>query len=55
MADEAGAQESANKPTLAELNGMDKAAFVRVLGSIFEHSPWVAERAFEHGSRLRAS
>src|SRR5689334_20280145 len=26
---------------------MDKAAFVAAFGGIFEHSPWVAERAFE--------
>ena len=32
--------------TLAEINSMDKPAFVGVLGGIFEHSPWVAERAF---------
>jgi 2-oxo-4-hydroxy-4-carboxy-5-ureidoimidazoline decarboxylase len=29
--------------TLAELNAMERAAFVATLGSIFEHSPWVAE------------
>lgn len=33
--------------TLAELNAMDRAPFVRALGGIFEHSPWVAERAFD--------
>jgi 2-oxo-4-hydroxy-4-carboxy-5-ureidoimidazoline decarboxylase len=32
--------------TLVELNGMAKAAFVRELGGVFEHSAWVAERAF---------
>jgi len=32
--------------TLAEINGMEKEAFVGALGGIFEHSPWVAERAF---------
>jgi 2-oxo-4-hydroxy-4-carboxy-5-ureidoimidazoline decarboxylase len=32
--------------TLAELNGMDRARFTESLGAIFEHSPWVAERAF---------
>ena len=31
--------------TLAELNAMDRAAFVALLGGIFEHSPWVAEMA----------
>jgi len=32
--------------TLAELNATDRAAFVAALGGIFEHSPWVAARAF---------
>jgi len=32
--------------TLAELNATDRATFVAVLGGIFEHSPWVAARAF---------
>lgn len=32
--------------TLAEINAMDEDAFVRTLGGIFEHSPWVAQRAF---------
>jgi 2-oxo-4-hydroxy-4-carboxy-5-ureidoimidazoline decarboxylase len=32
--------------TLAELNATDREAFVAVLGGIFEHSPWVAARAF---------
>ena len=31
--------------TLAELNAMPAAAFTARLGAIFEHSPWVAERA----------
>ncbi len=31
--------------TLADLNAMDRAAFVGALGGIFEHAPWVAERA----------
>ena len=33
--------------TLAELNAADRAGFVAALGEIFEHSPWVAERAFD--------
>jgi OHCU decarboxylase len=33
--------------TIAELNLLDRAAFVDAVGWIFEHSPWVAERAFE--------
>ncbi len=28
-------------------SAMHKAAFVRAFGSIFEHSPWIAERAFD--------
>lgn len=33
------------KPTLAELNASDPAGFVAAVGDIFEHAPWVAERA----------
>ena len=32
--------------TLAAINGLDRAGFVAALGGIFEHSPWVAERAW---------
>lgn len=32
--------------TLAELNAMDRAGFVAAIGWVFEHSPWVADRAF---------
>ncbi len=35
--------------TIAELNGLDQATFVDAIGWIFEHSPWVAERAFQPG------
>jgi 2-oxo-4-hydroxy-4-carboxy-5-ureidoimidazoline decarboxylase len=38
---------------LETLNGMDRAEFVRALGTVFESSPWVAERAW--GSRPFAS
>src|SRR4051812_14555540 len=31
-------------PKLAELNAMDRIEFVRVVGPVFEHSPWVAAR-----------
>lgn len=34
--------------TLDELNGSDRDAFVAALGSIFEASPWAAERAWRH-------
>lgn len=32
---------------IADLNTLDRAAFVATLGGIFEHSPWVAERAVD--------
>jgi 2-oxo-4-hydroxy-4-carboxy-5-ureidoimidazoline decarboxylase len=32
--------------TLADLNTTDRDRFVRALGSVFEDSPWVAERAW---------
>ena len=38
---------------LADLNRMDRGAFVTALGGVFEHSPWVAERCF--GDRPFAS
>lgn len=31
---------------LAAVNGLDRAAFVALLGGVFEHAPWVAERAY---------
>ena len=33
--------------TLSDLNAMDQAAFTAALGGIFEHSPWIAERAWD--------
>jgi OHCU decarboxylase len=33
---------------LATLNQLSKEAFVEQLGWVFEHSPWVAEKAWEH-------
>lgn len=32
---------------LAEVNALDQARFVALLGSVFEHSPWVAERSWK--------
>jgi 2-oxo-4-hydroxy-4-carboxy-5-ureidoimidazoline decarboxylase len=32
--------------TIADLNGSTREAFVARLGHVFEHSPWVAERAW---------
>src|SRR5688572_13993979 len=34
------------KPSLDQLNQMDRDAFVRVCGPFFEHSPWIAERTW---------
>lgn len=36
------------KISMATLNAMPVEEFVRVLGGVFEHSPWVAERAAAH-------
>jgi 2-oxo-4-hydroxy-4-carboxy-5-ureidoimidazoline decarboxylase len=33
--------------TIEQLNALSRAEFVKELGGIFEHSPWVAERAWE--------
>jgi 2-oxo-4-hydroxy-4-carboxy-5-ureidoimidazoline decarboxylase len=33
--------------TVAELNALDRERFVDALGWVFEHSPWVAARAWE--------
>jgi OHCU decarboxylase len=32
--------------TLADLNALERDAFVAAVGWVFEHSPWVAERAW---------
>ena len=50
--------------TLDEINAFDRRQFVAALGAIFEHSPWIAERAFDarpfasvdelHAAMLRA-
>jgi 2-oxo-4-hydroxy-4-carboxy-5-ureidoimidazoline decarboxylase len=32
---------------LEEVNSLGKAEFVAVLGGVFEHSPWIAERAWQ--------
>jgi 2-oxo-4-hydroxy-4-carboxy-5-ureidoimidazoline decarboxylase len=39
---------------LAEVNALSRDEFVRVIGAVFEHSAWIAERAWENrpfGSR----
>lgn len=33
--------------TITELNATDRSGFVDAIGWVFEHSPWVAERAWE--------
>ena len=33
--------------TMEQVNGLPRAKFVEQLGWIFEHSPWVAERAWD--------
>jgi 2-oxo-4-hydroxy-4-carboxy-5-ureidoimidazoline decarboxylase len=33
--------------TLAQLNSLTRDEFVRIVGSVFEHSPWIAEAAWE--------
>jgi allantoate deiminase len=35
------------QPTIAELSAMGRDRFIAVCGEFFEHSPWVAERAWE--------
>ena len=37
---------SDSRIALNELNGMKEEHFVRLLGAVFEHSPWVASAAF---------
>ena len=46
--------------TMADVNAMDQERFVAVFGGVFEHSPWVAERAyaaapFTSGEELHAA
>lgn len=42
------------KRPLPRPSGMDRAAFVAAFGDVFEHSPWIAEAAFERGVRADA-
>jgi len=37
---------STSSLSLAELGGLDERRFVGALGSVFEHSPWIAEAAW---------
>ncbi|TAG82254.1 MAG: 2-oxo-4-hydroxy-4-carboxy-5-ureidoimidazoline decarboxylase [Burkholderiales bacterium] len=33
-------------PTLADINQLNAAQFSQLFGAVYEHSPWIAERAF---------
>jgi len=37
----------ASEPDMSAINSMDRVAFVLKFGSIFENSPWVAEKAWD--------
>ena len=37
---------SSQKHTLAQLNEVSREEFVRIVGPVFEHSPWIAEAAW---------
>src|SRR5262249_54471760 len=41
-------QMSTSSLPLTELNRMDRSSFVGRVGWVYEHSPWVAEKAWEH-------
>ena len=49
LSDDARRRENVRRMTesIAGINGMDRAAFVARFGGVFEHSPWVAGRAWE--------
>jgi OHCU decarboxylase len=34
--------------TIEQINDLDRRAFAQAVGWVFEHSPWVAERSWEH-------
>ncbi|MEM8873577.1 MAG: 2-oxo-4-hydroxy-4-carboxy-5-ureidoimidazoline decarboxylase [Planctomycetota bacterium] len=40
-------ERAVRRPTIAQLNGMTRERFTQTLGGIFEHSPWIAERAWD--------
>jgi 2-oxo-4-hydroxy-4-carboxy-5-ureidoimidazoline decarboxylase len=40
------AQADPPRPTLDQVNRLDEAAFTALLGGVYEHSPWVARRAW---------
>ncbi|MEM6562337.1 MAG: 2-oxo-4-hydroxy-4-carboxy-5-ureidoimidazoline decarboxylase, partial [Planctomycetota bacterium] len=40
-------EQAVRRPTIAQLNAMGRERFTQTLGGIFEHSPWIAERAWD--------
>jgi OHCU decarboxylase len=40
-------EQLVRRPTVSQLNAMDQNEFVSVCGGSFEHSPWIAERAWK--------
>ncbi len=40
-------EQLVRRPTVAQLNELDQKQFVSVCGVFFEHSPWIAERAWK--------
>jgi len=33
---------------IGQINAMDEASFIKIVGPVFEHSPWIAELAFPY-------
>src|SRR5580692_12146807 len=57
-----GAQDNANTVSsatrqiaISELNKMEQGEFVRIVGPVFEHSPWIAEAAWNRRPFTSAS
>ena len=42
-----GEETGVMQVSIDRINAMDRDAFVKAFGGIFEHSPWVAERAWQ--------
>jgi len=38
--------EATTRYTISEVNGWEQGAFTRLLGPVFEHSPWIAKRTW---------
>lgn len=41
--------------TIKEINQLSKASFIRDVGHVFEHSPWVAEAAYNKGESFSST